>query len=1031
MTRRLGLSLIITTLFWAIGLPVSAQIPTKQLQFDFNEPAGTTYATDSVNQVVLQLRASPPSGTLTDLHAGVGTGPVGNDNCLTWASAGTGGFGGPIAVTTGNTSINFGTVTNLTISMWVNPLSMGGGINPRIFVLGASATAVDPASANTFGWQGNSSGGYNAAYNTAPTANVIGNLLSVQPWTFVTWTYTNGLWKLYSGSTNLPVTQRYSESDTFTPANIGSTFALALGNRINSTSRTFAGELAHVNFFIGAAQPDYIEYLRESFWPLGSLTWITTPAGTNIDFSATGLTLATNQTLTGGGSVVGNVTNSAGSMILPGYSSTIGTLTFSNNLTLVDGGSLGYYLGSSSDKIVVAGNLSANGVTSITIGNIPTAGTYTLLTVSNSFGAGVGNFQVVSNANLNGKTANLSVSGKNLLLTIAGARPAANLAWVGDPAGANNGWDVISSTNWFNIASNRLDLYYNGDTVNFTDTGTNASGSINEPTLAVTVNPASVNFNTTSNYTLTGGGHIAGSCGVTKTGGGNLAMLTYNSYTGGTLVQGGVLSIVYGGNGAGLGNPTATLLTVTNGGSFDLSGNAILNSGANPVVISGSGVATNQGALFSSSGIVTLPNYYGPVCIRTLRLAGDAAIGNDTYGWQLGPDVNSGNGLGGFLDGQGHSLTKVGDNTVVLEMRNISPLSQLVIGNGGIIYANTGGSSIGSAASILITNNAWMDSWDNFAPIRGNSISNNITIANGGGQLWNTLGAQGSGTAPADSYYGNVTLNDNLTIINTSTFNGVQGHMTFAGAISGTGNISIAGDVGNIVTFSGMNTYSGSTTVSNYVKLLTTTANQSGGAYDVVDSAILDVALTNGQPTLPVSRLTLDSQASSGGYLSFSRISFPSATTPIIYATNLIINAGTITPPATNYAVGEFPLIKYTGTIGGTGGFAVLQLDSAALPANVTATLTNNTANNSIDLLVTSAPATLPSTGTNITFQVTGSQLTLSWPSTYLGWLLQSNSVSLTQTNAWFPVPGSGTVTQQVIQIDPTQPEVFYRMAHP
>jgi len=45
--------------------------------------------------------------------------------------------------------------------------------------------------------------------------------------------------------------------------------------------------------------------------------------------------------------------------------------------------------------------------------------------------------------------------------------------------------------------------------------------------------------------------------------------------------------------------------------------------------------------------------------------------------------------------------------------------------------------------------------------------------------------------------------------------------------------------------------------------------------------------------------------------------------------------------------------------------------------------------------------------------------------------LLQSNSVSLTSNSSWFNVPGSDTVTQQVIQINPAQPQVFYRMVHP
>ena len=76
-------------------------------------------------------------------------------------------------------------------------------------------------------------------------------------------------------------------------------------------------------------------------------------------------------------------------------------------------------------------------------------------------------------------------------------------------------------------------------------------------------------------------------------------------------------------------------------------------------------------------------------------------------------------------------------------------------------------------------------------------------------------------------------------------------------------------------------------------------------------------------------------------------------------------------------------------------------------------------------------PVLLPGIGTNITFGVTGNQLNLSWPSNYTGWLLQSNSVSLTITDDWFTVPGSAATNSVMITIDPTQANVFYRMAHP
>jgi hypothetical protein len=42
-----------------------------------------------------------------------------------------------------------------------------------------------------------------------------------------------------------------------------------------------------------------------------------------------------------------------------------------------------------------------------------------------------------------------------------------------------------------------------------------------------------------------------------------------------------------------------------------------------------------------------------------------------------------------------------------------------------------------------------------------------------------------------------------------------------------------------------------------------------------------------------------------------------------------------------------------------------------------------------------------------------------------------TNSVSLTATDQWFPYPGSATMTNVNITIDPNQSNVFFRMAYP
>jgi autotransporter-associated beta strand protein len=68
---------------------------------------------------------------------------------------------------------------------------------------------------------------------------------------------------------------------------------------------------------------------------------------------------------------------------------------------------------------------------------------------------------------------------------------------------------------------------------------------------------------------------------------------------------------------------------------------------------------------------------------------------------------------------------------------------------------------------------------------------------------------------------------------------------------------------------------------------------------------------------------------------------------------------------------------------------------------------------------------------TNITVIVSGNTLNLSWPADHLGWILQSNSVSLTAPDSWFDVSGSATGTNATINIDASKANVFYRLILP
>lgn len=131
----------------------------------------------------------------------------------------------------------------------------------------------------------------------------------------------------------------------------------------------------------------------------------------------------------------------------------------------------------------------------------------------------------------------------------------------------------------------------------------------------------------------------------------------------------------------------------------------------------------------------------------------------------------------------------------------------------------------------------------------------------------------------------------------------------------------------------------------------------------------------------------------------------------------------------TNWVVGHFPLISYTGSIGGSGYSA---LNLVNLPSGVSGYLSNDVANLSVDVEVTSAPPVVNTNPTNITISVSGGNINLSWPQDHIGWLLQTQTNALTTgigTN-WTTVPNSGSVDATNFPINTKNGCVFYRLLY-
>ena len=114
------------------------------------------------------------------------------------------------------------------------------------------------------------------------------------------------------------------------------------------------------------------------------------------------------------------------------------------------------------------------------------------------------------------------------------------------------------------------------------------------------------------------------------------------------------------------------------------------------------------------------------------------------------------------------------------------------------------------------------------------------------------------------------------------------------------------------------------------------------------------------------------------------------------------------------------------------GGFQQQTLAPVLLNGNVVVNCAGLSLTKINVALTSTNNLSLPATGTNITFSVTGGNtLNLGWPTSYIGWQLWSNSVGLASSNSWFQVPGATSTNSVNLPINPTQPQVFYRLQHP
>ncbi len=453
-----------------------------------------------------------------------------------------------------------------------------------------------------------------------------------------------------------------------------------------------------------------------------TITNITVGPGAILDASALsgGWSLGPAQTLAGHGVITGAVVAVAGSHLAPGTNVTGSTLTFSSQLSLNDGATLDYNLGSSTntggginDLIAVAGDLTLNGSVAVAFdfgGALPeTNGTYTILTYGGTLTGSAANFAAVNAGNRFTYAFDDAVPGE-IRVAVSGAPT--TLTWQGGTLG--NLWDIGSATNW--LGNSGADAFFQGDAVLF-----GSSGSTAPPVnLGGALAPASVTVSNTTAYTISGPGRLSGGAFITKLGSGSLTLETSNDYSGIMLVQEGTLLI---GNSAALGL-TNTGTTIANTGQLDLNGFSL---GTERITVSGPGPGGN-GVLVNTGDLQTN-------AVRNVTLAGDTTIGGSAR-WDIRgvPAEN----IPASLIGNGFPLTKTGPNEVWLANLGSFTLGNITVNQGTLGFEGTnalvfnGATLTVNAGAALAFRNAFDNDFNraillNSCTLQNDSGHNNLT----------------------------------------------------------------------------------------------------------------------------------------------------------------------------------------------------------------------------------------------------------------------------------------------------------------
>ena len=406
-----------------------------------------------------------------------------------------------------------------------------------------------------------------------------------------------------------------------------------------------------------------------------------------------------------------------------------GTLFYSGGNIKFDGSNTlnlayGSIVGTPPSAIQTFNTLTPGTTTKINIsGSGLTLGLYPLITFTTGSATTNGFILGTLPPGVFGKLTNSTATSLDLLVTGAGDQ----LSWRGSTDGgatASTNWTLNTGNNWYNIATLSADIFTNLDNAIFDDDAYFTTVQLN-----TTVNPSTVVVsNETKAYSIAGSGAIGGSTALNKIGASSLALLTANTYSGGTAITGGTLAVT---NDNALGTAGVTL----GGGALQLDGPVTSSRSVTMTANSSIGVgsafsATLKGAITGNgtltktgNGTLTMTNYIGTsgsftVAAGTAVFDGTISPSTDI---SVGTDLGTGavNQVSGTATTGGGNWLRVGTGAAgTVGAYNLTgsgafSADRIIIGQGTGANPAVGGGGVGTMTvnNGSVTDLGWVGGW--------------------------------------------------------------------------------------------------------------------------------------------------------------------------------------------------------------------------------------------------------------------------------------------------------------------------------